>query len=198
MGTRVSLKGFCFCGLGILLALLASQGCNSQPAADASAKQPASTQQDATTAGGSAAAFALTDSDLDAYQKGLTKEIALVRAAQERGRNAKTSEERAKAAEDEWEAQTIPGGAEASGLPLDRYRDVRKTVNKVFETLDFQGKIDGPLDIDVEHASADMKARLSGDPFSELAPASSAALRAKMSKLIPVWVEYMKLTAVNG
>jgi hypothetical protein len=75
-------------------------------------------------------------------------------------------------------------------LPLDRYRDVRKTVNKVFETLDFQGKIDGPLDIDVEHASADMKARLSGDPFSELAPASAAALRAKMSKLIPVWVEY--------
>lgn len=198
MGTRVSLKGFGFYGLGILLALLASQGCNSQPAADASAKQPASTQQDATTAGGSAAAFALTDSDLDAYQKGLTKEIALARAAQERGRNAKTSEERAKAAEDEWEAQTIPGGAEASGLPLDRYRDVRKTVNKVFETLDFQGKIDGPLDIDVEHASADMKARLSGDPFSELAPASAAALRAKMSKLIPVWVEYMKLTAVNG
>ena len=198
MGTRVSLKGFSFYGLGILLALLASQGCNSQPVADASAKQHASTQQDATTAGGSAAAFALTDSDLDAYQKGLTKEIALVRAAQERGRNAKTSEERAKAAEDEWEAQTIPGGAEASELPLDRYRDVRKTVNRVFETLDFQGKIDGPLEIDVEHASADMKTRLSGDPFSELAPASAAALRAKMSKLMPVWVEYMKLTAVNG
>jgi hypothetical protein len=198
MGTRVSLKEFCFYNVGLLLALLASQGCNSQPAADASAKQSASTQQDANTAGSSAAAFALTDSDLDAYQKGLTKEIALVRAAQERGRNAKTSEERAKAAEDEWEAQTIPGGAEASELPLDRYRDVRKTVNRVFETLDFQGKIDGPLEIDVEHASADMKTRLSGDPFSELAPASAAALRAKMSKLMPVWVEYMKLTAVNG
>ena len=198
MGIWVSVKGFYFYGLGFFFALLALQGCNSQRAVDASAKQPATAQEDTGAAGGSAAAFALTDPDLDAYQKGLTKEIALVRAAQERGRNAKTSEDRAKAAEDEWEAQTIPGGAEASGLPLDRYRDVRKTVNKVFETLDFQGKIDGPLDIDVEHASADMKARLSGDPFSELAPASAAALRAKMSKLIPVWVEYMKLTAVNG
>ena len=198
MDTWVSFKHLGLYGLGFLFALLASQGCSTQPAADASAKQPATTQQDASTAGGSATAFALTDRDLDAYQKGLATEIALVRAAQERGRNAKTSEDRAKAAEDEWEAQTIPGGAEASGLPFDRYRDVRKTVNKVFETLDFQGKIDGPLDIDAEHASAEMKTRLSGDPFSELAPASASALRAKMSKLMPVWVEYMKLTAVNG
>jgi hypothetical protein len=43
-------------------------------------------------------------------------------------------------------------GAEASGLSESRYRDVREGVNRVFTTLDFQGKIDGPLSIDLERA----------------------------------------------
>ena len=43
-----------------------------------------------------------------------------------------------------------------------------------------------------------MKQRLNSDPFAELAPASAAALRARMSWLLPVWVKYVELVAVNG
>ena len=40
-----------------------------------------------------------------------------------------------------------------AGLSEARYRQVRKSVNKVLQTLDFQGTIDGPLSIDLERAS---------------------------------------------
>jgi hypothetical protein len=63
-----------------------------------------------------------------------------VRAAKVRGYDVKTPEDRDKAAQDEWEDQTISGGAQAAGLPVERYRNVRKAANWVLETLDFEGK----------------------------------------------------------
>jgi hypothetical protein len=144
------------------------------------------------------AQFAFREADLEAYEKGLTKEIVLVHAARERGNNAKTPEARALAAQDEWEDQTIPGGAQASGLSVERYRRIRKTVNhRVLETLDFQRKFNGPLEIDMGHAAPEMQ-RLSNDPFAELPTASAAALRSRTKALVPVWVECMRLTAING
>jgi hypothetical protein len=180
--------------LPIYVLLVASLGCTSNAAdAKSGAAKPAATGSTATSA---VAAF--TDADLQGLEKGLAREAALVRAARERANNAKTPEERAKASQDEWEDQTISGGAQASGLSLDRYRNVRKTVNQVLETLDFQGKIDGPLEIDLEHAAPQMKQRLSSDPFATLPPSSASALRARLATLVPVWVNYMKLTALNG
>lgn len=35
-------------------------------------------------------------------------------------------------------------------------------------------------------------------PFAELAPASAAALRARLDRLVPIWIQYTELTAVNG
>ncbi|HSS96557.1 MAG TPA: hypothetical protein VLK33_06000 [Terriglobales bacterium] len=142
--------------------------------------------------------FAFTEADIVAYEQGLTQEIALVRAARERGNNAKTSQDRAAAVQDEWEAATIPGGAQAAGLSIECYQKVRKAVNHVLETLDLQGKIDGPMEIDPEHVSAEMKQRLAKDAFGELLPTSAAALRLRMETLVPIWVRYMELTAVNG
>src|SRR5262249_11014388 len=142
--------------------------------------------------------FAFTESDVAAFEKGIAAETVLVRAAHERGRNAKTAEARVAAAQDEWEDHTIPGGAQAAGLSVEHYKKVRKAINHVLETLDFQGKIDGPLELDLEHASSEMKQRLNSDPFAELSPDSAAALRAHMNSLVPVWVKYMKLVAVNG
>jgi hypothetical protein len=177
---------------GVLLSFLmfATLGCSSS-----SAESP---EKSAAQAVSASTAFAFSEADLEAYEKGLAQETALVRVAKVRGDNAKTPEERGKAAQDEWEDQTIPGGAQAAGLPVERYRNVRKTVNRVLETLDFQGKINGPLEIDLANATSEMKQRLNSDPFSELSPVSAAALRARMSKLLPVWVQYMQLTAVNG
>jgi hypothetical protein len=68
----------------------------------------------------------------------------------------------------------------------------------VFTTLDFQGKIDGPLSIDLERADPDTKARVSSDAFAVLPAESAKALRARMDRLVPLWSEYKKLVAVAG
>lgn len=143
-------------------------------------------------------AFAFTAADVDAFQRGFAREIELVKAAQERGRTAKTPEERARAGQDSWEEQTAPGGAQAAGLPPERYRATRKTIVRVLETLDFQGKIAGPKEMDRSRASPEALKRLDGDPFAELTPASAAALRARLDAFVPLWVEYVNLTAVGG
>lgn len=136
--------------------------------------------------------------ELDAYARGIAQEAALVRAARERGRAAKTPAERSAAAQQEWESATIAGGAQAAGLAVERYRAVRSAVHHVLQTLDFQGRIDGPQEIDVTNASPEMKRRLASDAFAELAPASATALRARLVEISKVYVAYMELTAVNG
>jgi hypothetical protein len=144
------------------------------------------------------APFAFTNADLDAYEKGMRKEIELVKAAKARGDSAKTPEERGAASQAGFETSTAPAAAQAIGVPVDRYQATRRTVNRVFETLDFQGKIPGPMEIDTARASPDMKKRLAGDPLDELPAASAAALRARLDALSRVWIEYMNLVALNG
>ena len=167
---------------------------------DAPAGQPASsaTPASAASAEGAATTRDLTTEDLDGYAKGLARETELVRAAQERARTATTPQERGEAQQAQWEDQTIPEGAKASGLSPERYRVVRNTVNTTFQWLDFQGKIDGPMQLDTATAPPDMKARLARDPFEALNPASRTELQAQMNRLVPAWVEYVKLTAVAG
>jgi hypothetical protein len=139
-----------------------------------------------------------TEADLDKFEGGLRKEIDAVKAAQEKAASASTAQERGEAIQAQWETATIPLGAEASGLSELRYRDVRDGVNRVFTTLDFQGKIDGPLSIDLERADPETKARVRGDAFADLPPETAMALRARMDRLVPLWSEYKKLVAVAG
>jgi hypothetical protein len=141
---------------------------------------------------------AFTEADLDQFERGLRKEIDAVKAAQEKAASAPTPQERGQAAQAQWETATIPLGAEASGLSEPRYRQVRDGVDRVFTTLDFQGKIDGPLSLDLERADPATKARVSGDAFADLPPESANALRARMDRLVPVWSDYKKLVAVAG
>lgn len=141
---------------------------------------------------------AFTEADLDKFERGLSKEIDAVRAAQQKAASASTAQERGEAIQAQWETATIPLGAEASGLSEPRYRDVRDEVNRVFTTLDFQGKIDGPLSIDLERADAATKARVSGDAFAGLSAEAAMALRARMERLVPLWSEYKTLVAVAG
>jgi hypothetical protein len=161
------------------------------PPSSASGTEPAA-------AGESEPAAELTPADLEAYAKGLARETELVRAAQERGRTAATPEARGEAQQAQWADQTIPEGAKAAGLPVERYRAVRTTVHDTFRWLDYQGKIDGPMQLDTLAAPPDMKARLKRDPFEALTPESRAALQAMMDRLVPPWIEYVKMTAVAG
>jgi hypothetical protein len=191
------------CAFAIALPLIVSAllACGDSKPADQPAAEPtpsrASASEPAPAAPGDEVAE-LSAGDLDAYAKGLARETELVRAAQERGRTATTPEARGEAQQAQWEDQTIPEGAKAAGLAVERYRAVRATVHRTFQWLDFQGKIDGPMQLDTTTAPPDMKARLKRDPLEELTPASRAALQAKMGALVPAWIEYVKLTAVAG
>ena len=151
-----------------------------------------------TTSGEAVKNVAFTDADLDSLDRGLRREIEAVKAAQARASSASTAAERGEAMQAQWETATIPLGAEASGLPAARYRDVREAVDRVFTTLDFQGKIDGPLSLDLDRADPDTKARVNRDAFADLPPEAATALRTRMDRLVPVWSEYKTLVAVSG
>ena len=143
-------------------------------------------------------AFAFTAADLDAWERGMKKEIELVKAAQARSAAAKTPAERSAAAQAGFETATAPEAARAVGANPKRYLETRRTVDRVLETLDFQGKIPGPKELNLELASDDMKQRLSSDPFVELDPASAALLKERLDRVAPIWIEYTQLTAVGG
>lgn len=142
--------------------------------------------------------LAITAESLAAYERGLKKEIDAVRAAQQRSSSAKTAQERGEAIQAAFETATIPLGAQAATLPEQQYRELREKVNDIFRTLDIQGKIDGPISMDLSRVDAATKERLSRDPFSDLSPDSAAELRKHMDRLVPIWIEYINLTAVAG
>ena len=141
---------------------------------------------------------AFTEADLDKFERGLRQEVEAVKAAQAKAGSAKTAEERGAAIQAQWDSSTIPLGAKAATLTAARYREIRDAVNRVLTTLDYQGKINGPLSIDLQRADAETKARVNGDAFAGLPAATAAALRARMDRLVPVWIEYKTLIAVAG
>lgn len=143
------------------------------------------------------ALFAFTDADLEAFERGLAKEIQLVRSAKARADAATTPEERGLAAQAQFEHQTAPEAARSIGVDPVRYEATRETVVRVLTTLDFQGKIDGPMELDKSRASPDMVARVEGDAYAGLPPASAAALQARLPRLVPLWKEYLSLTIVS-
>jgi hypothetical protein len=180
------------------LAILSLAAACSRDSSPASGETASATVVASSATANSDAPFAFTDADLDAYEKGLRKEIELVHAAKARGDSAKTPAERGAASQDAFETTTAPAAAQAVGASLDRYQATRRTVNRVFETLDFQGKIAGPMELDTANAPPEMKQRLTSDPFADLAPASASALRARLDALSKVWIEYVNLVAVSG
>ena len=167
-------------------------------ACDGKARTPDASTAAAPAAPAKAGQVTFTEADLDKFELGLRKEIDAVKAAQAKAASATTAQARGEAIQAQWDSATIPMGAQASGLSAARYREIREAVNRVFTTLDFQGKIDGPLSIDLQRADAATKARVSGDAFAEVPADSAAALHARMDRLVPLWSEYTKLVAVAG
>ena len=149
-------------------------------------------------AGEPTATATFDEADVDAFARGLAREAELVREAQEKARTAATAEERGAAMEAQWKEQTMAGGAEAAGLPLERYAEIRETITETLQTLDFQGKIEGPMQLDTSRATPEMRRRLESDAFAALPAASAAALRSRLDVLAPIWRTYVELTAVGG
>lgn len=171
----------------LVLALVGVACDGSRPPAEASTAEQAESNQPA-----------FSEADLDKFERGLRQEVNAVKAAQAGAASATTAAARGEAIQAQWESATIPPGAKTSGLTEARYREIREVVDRVFTTLDFQGKINGPLSIDLERADADTKARVSGDAFAGLPAETAAALRVRMDRLVPLWSEYKTLVAVAG
>ncbi|HEU4830310.1 MAG TPA: hypothetical protein VFT04_14045 [Gemmatimonadales bacterium] len=146
----------------------------------------------------SAEAVSFTEADVDAFARGLARETGLVREAQARASSATTPEERGAAMQAQWKEQTMPGGAEAAGMTLERYAAVREAITGTLQTLDFQGRIAGPMELDTSRASPEMRRRLAADAYADLPQASAAALQARLDQLVPIWAAYIELTAVGG
>ncbi len=145
-----------------------------------SAKSPADT---------AAASQELSVELLDGYGRGLQKELEILLRP---GRGSHYGVTMSKYSDEAAEV------VEAAGLSLPVYVAVQKQVDRVFTTLNFQGKIGPSRSIDLTRASAEWKQRLAGDPFAELPEASAVALRSRMDTLVPTWSAIVKLTAQNG
>ena len=180
----------------IAVLLTACGGPGGERAASSRAEQPFPTA----APGGrpSEAPFVFTSSDLDALETGLAKETDLVLAARERVKSARVPDERAAAVRDQWETATAPKAAAAIGADPMRYLATRRAVDRVLETLDLQGKIPGPRKANPELASPELKRRLDSDAFADLPPSSAEALKSHLDRIVPVWIRYTTLTAVNG
>lgn len=181
-----------------LLALLAT-GCGGGAAGGSDTAGVAAGGEEAAAAPAAGdAPYAFTEADLDAWERGLAKEIELVRAAQARASAAATPEARGEAMQAQWEDRTIPLAEQSLGAAGANYAATRRTVHRVLQTLDFQGKIDGPMELDTTRVAPEQRARMTMDPYAELAPASAAALKARLDRVAPRWIEYVRLTAVAG
>jgi hypothetical protein len=180
----------------LLVAATACSGGDPEPATSDAAAQ--GTERVSTAQSSAQPLLTLSAADLDGFEKGIAREIELVREAADRASKATTPDARGEAIQAGFETNTIPAAAPATGLSRERYQSVRNTLSAILTTLDFQGRIDGPQSIDPATASAAMKARLSADPYAVLDPASAEAFKARLGRIVPVWVEYVTLTAVGG
>ena len=181
-------------GIAAVAILLAA--CGENPAGTSTTVE--TTQEPAAEAASEGDALVFTEAELDAYVRGLRREIEAAQAAQRAAAAAATPAERGLAIQASWETATMPLGAAAAGLPVERYTELRNALDRILRTLDHQGKIDGPTSIDLEHADEATRARVARDPFADLPPASAAALRAKLGAVTAAWSEYVQLTAVAG
>ena len=183
------------CLLSAALLVVSTAACgSSEGPTDERSSAPGATAEPS----GNSPKIELNSDMLNAYERGIRKEAEAVRLAQRRSSEAKTAQERGEAIQASFEHATIPLGAEAAGLDVDRYRVLRDTINEIFRTLDIQGKIDGPISMDFSRVDDATKQRLARDPFSDLPAGSAEALRNHMDRLVPAWIEYVNLTAVAG
>lgn len=159
---------------------------------------PASEAAGAAILPGEAGPITLSAADFDAFEKGIARETQLVRAASERAVNAATPQERGEAIQAGFEQKTMAAAAPATGLSVERYKLVRETLSSLLTTLDMQGKIAGPQSVDSSRADPTTIARLQSDPYSALDSASAAELKSRMSRIVPLWIAYVNLTALNS
>lgn len=159
-------------------------------------EQTAEDSRAPTATAGSGTSF--TSDELSSFARGLKAEVDAVRVAKQQAAAATDPQARSRAMQAQWETATAPAGAAAAGMDAARYGQLRTTLLGVLRTLDMQGKIDGPMSVDLARVDEATKTRLSQDPLAALSPEAAAAVRAQMDQLSRLWNEYATLTAVAG
>ncbi|HZW19233.1 MAG TPA: hypothetical protein VFF71_10555 [Luteimonas sp.] len=177
----------------LLVVAVALATCRGAPEPDGPPVAPAASTGAGDDAGAGAPArpgeaVELTPALLEAYAKGLRREVEVIRRP---GRGTHYGVTVSKYGEEG------PEVIRAAGLSHEDYRAVQDVVDRVFTTLNFQGKIGPARSIDLEKADPVWRERLAGDPFDELSPASAKALRDHMDILVPPWSEIVEMTALN-
>src|SRR3546814_20864980 len=120
-------------------------------------------------------AFELTPALLQAYAKGLHKEVEIIRRP---GRGTHYGVTISRYGEER------PEVVATSGLSIDDYRAIRDLVDAVFTTLNFQGTISPRRSLDLERAP-DGRHRIPGHPLAELSPATANGRRANRTNPQP-------------
>ena len=183
----------------LLIATLAACGRGDSNASEDTIAAVDSVSEDAVAVGSTEnGPISLSAADFDGFEKGIARETELVQEAAARSENAITPQERGAAIQAGFEVNTIVAAAPVTGLSVDRYRLVRETLSRLLTTLDFQGQIAGPQSVDTSRADEATRARLASDPYLALDSASAAELKNRMSRIVPLWISYVNLTALHG
>jgi len=188
-------------GLLLVAILTACGGGDKENAASADTASPDAAETESANTEGRAAnngPITLSAADFDGFEKGIARETQLVRDATAAAASAATPQERGAAIQAGFEQNTMAAAAPVTGLSAERYKLVRETLTRILTTLDFQGKIEGPQSLDTSRADAATKERLRSDPYLELDSASAAELKSRMSRIAPLWISYISLTALAG
>src|SRR5690606_36883440 len=88
---------------------------------------------------------------------------------------------------------------EAAGIPAADYNHVARTVGGLFSILNARGEFGRKLiHFDLDRVSDELRQRLTGDPYQDLAPESADAIRRNLDLLRPLWLDVTGMTAQHG
>jgi hypothetical protein len=196
--------------LALTLPLL-SQACGERKAASdeesaaatSPAERPAQQPQPAATQ----ASYVLTASDLDAYEKGMSRENELLRVSLQKLKAARSAGDTVGAMAQAQPQQTEPEGARAAGVPVDRYREIKAAVGDVLGRAEaaqmMQSQMGDTSGMDAA-TKAQMRANMAqagaqADPYGGLPSDVASAFRSRQARLETLRAENVKaLFAMAG
>lgn len=179
-------------------------------AASGGTAAPASAAGGGSVAGSAPQAFTLGVADLDAYERGLQREIEILQSARERFASAGDDEARLEILAEIQPQVLRAAGAEAAEVPEERYRNISNAMNDVLGKIDMgeasQQMI--PSEADLAEMPPELRARVEenvremraawGDPYEGLEAETAAALEARVDALRTLRAEHTGLLLSVG
>lgn len=160
-------------------------------AQSATPPQPAAQAPAPDTAPDTDATRPLQVSDLDAYVKGMQKEIELRQAASDKAAKAKAGNDQATEISGLAELTSVEvtnAGARAAGVDRARYDFITHAIDRVLSTLEMNAMM-------AKLGDAAQTQKFQSDPYAGLAPEVVAALKARHDELAKLRTQNMTILA---